>query len=402
MKLKNRLLFIFILLFFTYPAFSDSVSDAKKAKIKNDLIQAQQLFSTQKTQKTQLNQEIREFDTQIATILTYLEENEQQRVEISQNIILLDKEIRILKKQQHQQTELLAQQLEAIFKIGKTGVLDLIFNPQKSSEQARIIQYYHYLTQAREQSIAELKETNLALDEKKSALNAQKEKQIQLIATQNQEKQALETHKTEREQKRALLEKAILQNQSHIAQLKKEEQALYKQIQMAELQNKKVKEAEEKKALQLKKKEKATLTPAENQLIARVQGLGKPNKSFGFPVNGRLQHQFGQRINEQLAFKGLVIQAKEGNPVKAIEDGKVILANWLEGYGFIVVLDHGQGDMSLYGYNQRLAVKVGDNVTKNSTIAYVGNTGGQKEPALYFEIRRNGKAQNPLPFLQKS
>ena len=96
----------------------------------------------------------------------------------------------------------------------------------------------------------------------------------------------------------------------------------------------------------------------------------------------------------------MVINDKEGTQVKAIKNGRVLLASWLQGYGFVVVLEHGKGDMSLYGYNQRVLVDVGDSVQSGQAIALVGSSGGQNTPSLYFEIRRDGKALDPSGWLK--
>lgn len=102
----------------------------------------------------------------------------------------------------------------------------------------------------------------------------------------------------------------------------------------------------------------------------------------------------------ELRWKGIVIESPAGATVKAIAPGRVVLADRLQGYGLIVVIDHGKGDMSLYGYNQSLLVKRGQLVQAGEKIAEVGNSGGQDQNALYFEIRRRGKAINPSPWLK--
>lgn len=106
----------------------------------------------------------------------------------------------------------------------------------------------------------------------------------------------------------------------------------------------------------------------------------------------------GESLSE-LRWKGMVIGASEGTEVKAIADGRVILADWLQGYGLVVVVEHGKGDMSLYGYNQSALVSVGSQVRAGQPIALVGSSGGQGRPSLYFEIRRQGQAVNPQPWL---
>ncbi|NPE70808.1 peptidoglycan DD-metalloendopeptidase family protein, partial [Dickeya dadantii] len=137
----------------------------------------------------------------------------------------------------------------------------------------------------------------------------------------------------------------------------------------------------------------------ERSLMARTGGLGQPAGQYVWPVRGRTLHRFGEPLQGELRWKGLVIGASEGTEVRAIADGTVLMADWLQGYGQVVVLEHGKGDMSLYGYNQSALVSVGAQVKAGQPVALVGNSGGQNQPALYFEIRRQGQAVNPLPWL---
>lgn len=138
---------------------------------------------------------------------------------------------------------------------------------------------------------------------------------------------------------------------------------------------------------------------ADRSLIARTGGLGRPSGQAMWPVRGRTLHSFGEQLQGELRWKGMVISAAEGSEVKAIADGRVLLADWLQGYGLVVVVEHGKGDMSLYGYNQSALVNVGAQVRAGQPIALVGTSGGQGTPSLYFEIRRQGQAVNPLPWL---
>ena len=114
-----------------------------------------------------------------------------------------------------------------------------------------------------------------------------------------------------------------------------------------------------------------------------------PRGQAFWPVRGPTLHRYGEQLQgTELRWKGMVIGASEGTEVKAIADGRVILADWLQGYGLVVVVEHGKGDMSLYGYNQSALVSVGSQVRAGQPIALVGSSGGQGRPSLYFEIRR--------------
>ncbi|MCL7651564.1 peptidoglycan DD-metalloendopeptidase family protein, partial [Klebsiella pneumoniae] len=140
-------------------------------------------------------------------------------------------------------------------------------------------------------------------------------------------------------------------------------------------------------------------TESERSLMSRTGGLGSPRGQAFWPVRGPLLHRYGEQLQGELRWKGMVIAASEGTEVRAIADGRVILADWLQGYGLVVVVEHGKGDMSLYGYNQSALVSVGTQVRAGQPIALVGSSGGQGRPAPYFEIPRQGQAVNPQPWL---
>jgi septal ring factor EnvC (AmiA/AmiB activator) len=118
------------------------------------------------------------------------------------------------------------------------------------------------------------------------------------------------------------------------------------------------------------------------------------------PVIGELMNRFGgQRQDSGLSWKGLFISAKPGLDVKAVASGKVVYADWLRGFGNLLILDHGDGYMSLYGNNESLLKQTGDEAKAGDTIAATGNSGGNPDSGLYFELRFQGKPFDPLPWV---
>ena len=101
------------------------------------------------------------------------------------------------------------------------------------------------------------------------------------------------------------------------------------------------------------------------------------------------------------ASEGVLIAAAPGTTVRAVADGRVVFSDWMNGYGLILIIDHGNGYMSLYAHNDALLRDAGDNVKRGDALASVGNSGGQGRPALYFELRRNGQPVNPDAWLQR-
>ena len=124
-------------------------------------------------------------------------------------------------------------------------------------------------------------------------------------------------------------------------------------------------------------------------------GLSKLKRKLSWPVKGRINHSFGSSKQGYLKWKGVFLSAPIGREVKTIHNGTVLFSDWLKGYGLVTVVDHGDGYMSLYGHNQALLKSVGDRVEAGEPIALVGQSGGQANSGLYFEIRHTGIAVNP-------
>ena len=135
------------------------------------------------------------------------------------------------------------------------------------------------------------------------------------------------------------------------------------------------------------KEENRKATEQEKQQVRAGSGL---KGGYSMPVSGKVVQSFGN------GWTGVVISANAGTPVKAIASGRVIMSDWLQGYGNMVAIDHGNGDISLYGYNQNLSVRKGSRVAAGQTIATVGNSGGQTRSGLYFGITRKGSPVNPM------
>ena len=120
----------------------------------------------------------------------------------------------------------------------------------------------------------------------------------------------------------------------------------------------------------------------------------------GLPLPGTLLAGFGHALPDGRRSDGLLIAANAGDTVRAVAAGRVVFADWLKGYGLLVIIDHGEGWMSLYAYNDALLTNAGDSIQAGEGVAAVGNSGGQGRPALYFEMRRNGQPQNPGAWLK--
>ncbi|MDF8364235.1 murein hydrolase activator EnvC family protein [Achromobacter anxifer] len=145
--------------------------------------------------------------------------------------------------------------------------------------------------------------------------------------------------------------------------------------------------------------EPAQQTQTQTARAAPVGGGNGLRHGLTMPVRGQVQGRFGVDRPDGGVWRGVVLRAPEGTPVKVVAPGTVVYADWLRGFGNLIIVDHGQQYLTVYAYNQSLLKRVGDSVTGGDTIATVGATGGQVESGLYFEIRHRGAPVDPAQWL---
>lgn len=327
----------------------------------------QQIVKISKSQK-QLEQQLEQDELAIAKNIKQLKNTKNEITTNQQILNKLNQQQKSLIQQKKQQEFLLAKQLQTAYTSGDYDYLKLLLNQEKASEVQRTLSYYQYLNKARineinafQTTIANLLEVVTQQQEKTKKLNELKEQQ--LISQQK-----LNNNKKQRKSTIVQLNSKLLTRKQKLAKLEAEENNLQVQL------NKLVKES---------------------QKSLEFLGLAKLHKKLKWPVKGKLARSFGSSKQGYLRWKGVLINAPLGKTVNSIYGGKVIFADWLKGYGLVTVIDHGKGYMSLYGHNQALLKSVGETIEAGEPIALVGQSGGQSNAALYFEIRYKGKALNP-------
>ncbi|QOL12893.1 murein hydrolase activator EnvC [Dickeya dianthicola] len=388
------------------PGWSDDGQQQLKS-LQQDIAEKEKSVREQQQRRSALLDQLKKQEQSIAQSTRQLRDTRSTLERLNQDVGGLNTSIATLQTQQKTQETLLAKQLDAAFRQGQHGALQLILSGEESQRRERVLAYFNYLNQARAQSIAALQQTRTQLAGQKQQLEQKQAQQKRLLGDQQQQQKTLELVQGERQKTLGALENALEKDQQQLTELRQNETRLRDQITRAEREAKARAEREAREAARLHQKEEqakrsgASYKPTEHErsLMARTGGLGQPAGQYVWPVRGRTLHRFGEPLQGELRWKGLVIGASEGTEVRAIADGTVLMADWLQGYGQVVVLEHGKGDMSLYGYNQSALVSVGAQVKAGQPVALVGNSGGQNQSALYFEIRRQGQAVNPLPWL---
>ena len=291
----------------------------------------------------------------------------------------LGKQQRQLKIDINKQNAAVSEQLAAAYKMGAQEPVKLLLNQEDPQQLARLFKYYNYVLDARNEKIDQymadiqqlstvqtevIEETNL-LDSAKIEL--QKDQQ-QLLANNSRRQATLKQLNAALQSDKSKLDK-LLKQRSELEELLKNVRSVVKKM--------------------------ALTTPPGGQSFASQKGL------LRWPLKGKVAHSFGSKRSGSLRWDGWLIGAKIGEPVAAVHDGQVIFSNYMRGFGLLIILNHGDGYMSLYAHNEELLKDTGDWVLSNESIARAGDTGGLDKPALYFEIRKKGQPSDPKKWLGK-
>jgi septal ring factor EnvC (AmiA/AmiB activator) len=256
--------------------------------------------------------------------------------------------------------------------MGGDAHIKVLLNQQNPNTVSRAMAYYEYFFAARTQLLASYRETLAGL--------AQLENEISRTSA------ALEVNRQALQQQRQALAGAQEARKQAVASLSADIDSKGSQLQQLERDRGKLEEL-------LKAIEEAVVNlkvPSDYQAFAAARG------KMPWPLAGKPSNRFGTSRNEgKMRWQGLTIPAREGTPVHAIHHGRVVYADWFRGSGLLLIIDHGDGYMSLYAHNQSLLREVGEWVTAGTPISTVGSSGGLDKPALYFEVRHNGKPTNP-------
>ncbi len=271
----------------------------------------------------------------------------------------------------------LADQLLASYAMSRQGHLKLLLADRNSAHIGRTLAYYDYLNRVRSERIGQLEQRLQVLATIERRLDERNNALAQTVGEQKQSQQALDKERAQRKQLVMALAKEIDGKEIELVRLAEDEKALQRLLSEIE----------------------SSLSDIPPE-IDGSEPFAKAKGKLSWPVNGRLVARFGSArgIGKQ-TWQGVEIATDAGAQVQAISSGRVAFADWLRGFGLLIIIDHGEGYMTLYGRNQSLYQEVGDWVSSGEVIASVGNSGGGGESALYFEVRHKGKPQNPLKWM---
>jgi len=267
---------------------------------------------------------------------------------------------------------------------GQPDALKLLLNREDPNRIAREIHYLTYLARARAELIANLRANIGRISDLTQETQEESTALAAINAAQQAQRKRLESEKAARKAVLVNVSRQIEKHRREISTLKRDETRLAKLIEQLSQMLARTKPP------RLRNERLPDGAPA-------IGAFGQLKGRLYLPVRGELKNRFGgPREGSGVLWKGLFIASPTGQDVKAIAPGRVVFADWLRGFGNLLIIDHGDGYMSLYGNNESLFKQVGDAARSGETVAAVGNSGGNMDSGLYFEIRHQGVAFDPL------
>ncbi|AXY42808.1 MULTISPECIES: murein hydrolase activator EnvC family protein [Halomonas] len=330
-------------------------------------------LTTTREAQAEASQGLRRVETALAETHRRLDLLQEEREELGDEIVTLERRRDLLEAERADQVEALNIQLDALYRLGQSPQLKLLLNQDDPARLDRLQHYLNHLSRARNARLDELARLDTALGETRRELDARGER-LDALAT---ELAARSSDLAEQMRERAAL----------VADL--DSRYASEQVRLTELEQDR---AHAERVLRQVQEELARLErPPPSTAIEQTRG------DLPWPVQGSVASRF--RAGDGVHRNGILIQAAEGTPVRAVHAGRVVFADWMRGFGNLLIIDHGDQVMTLHAHLQQFGVQVGQAVSRGDVLGAVGNSGGHQRPALYFEVRRGGDPIDPQSWI---
>ena len=340
-------------------------------------------------EKNAAARELREIDGRVSQSQRRLRETEARIAAQETELARLQGRQQELERGLATQRAELAQLLRSAYAMGRHEQLKLLLEQGRMSDLARALAYHRYFQQQRKEDIGRLTQELKTLADVSEQVRATTLELQAARAQQSGELDALAGQRRERGKLVSSLDAQYRDRESRIKALGRDEKATVALLE-------RLRRLMEQSA---KAPTRAPNTPGTRP--ATPNDARVPIGPLNLPLSGNVLAGFGGTMPDGHRSQGLLIAGSAGAEVRAVSAGRVAYADWLKGYGLLLILDHGNGWMTLYAFNDTLLKNVGDSVRAGEAISTVGSSGGQGRPALYFELRRNGQPQDPRSWLKK-
>lgn len=351
---------------------------AELRKLQENIQKLQKELQEVQGTRSELQQDLQKSESEIGELLKKINKMQQNIKDQNQQLDTLNKERDQLNEARRRQQDQIANQVQAVYQAGQQSQLKLLLNQESPERLTRMLGYHQWIFSAHREKLATYASTLDQLEK----LEPQILQKLETLETSQQQldrqHQQLKQQQNQRQKTLASINNSIRNKDEELRQLQEDQQRLQRLLQ------------EVSRALG-----QAPL-PSGNESFSSRKGR------LPWPIQGRVASRFGSpRIGGQMPWSGMLINANAGQAVVAVHHGRVVFADYFRGHGLLLIVDHGEGYLSLYAHNQSLFKATGDWVKAGDAVASVGNSGGREQTGLYFEIRHQGKPIDPSPWLAR-
>jgi len=347
------------------------IKEQELEEVRERISELKQSMDDSAATRDQLTAELQEAEVSISEKRIRLKELERERQYSTQQKAKLDQQLVARESELDEESQELANQVRAAYMSGSQERIKLLLNQQDPATLGRLMAYYGYFNDYRAGNIEAVTAAIRELARLRSQVAAEEARIADLAKARYAELTRLNAVQEDRQQLLVKLRQKIVDESREVERLAAQEKDLSRLI--------------------------AELTSILSDYpISSEQPFSEYKGRLTWPVAGSLIHDFGQpRVGDRLKWNGVVLAAPRGREVRAVYHGRVVFADWLAGMGLLVIVDHGEGFMTLYGYNETILKNTGDWVAPGDVITTVGDSGGQPRAGLYFELRRGTQPVNP-------
>ncbi|MFT6476255.1 MAG: septal ring factor EnvC (AmiA/AmiB activator) [Zhongshania aliphaticivorans] len=329
-------------------------------------------ISSQQSERSNAAKALQRIEKDIGVTAAKLHRTKEKSQQQQRKLNELENRQRQLRSQQQSQKALIAEHVRSAYSLGKESQMKMLLNQEDPQKLSRTLTYFDYFNRARSAELRKYRDTLNELDTIKPAISAEAEALALSRRELEQQQQALLEQKQRRAKALAGLDSEISNKTSSLTNLDKQRKDLESILQAVEREVTNI------------------AMPANYKPFKDLRG------KMPWPINGKPLNRYGaSRQGSAVTWQGIQLSGQEGDAVKAIHNGRVVFADWLRGAGLLIIVDHGGDYLSLYAHNQSLLRSEGDWVRGGEGIATVGNSGGQRQAGLYFEIRYKGRPTDP-------
>ncbi len=355
-------------------SFADDAQDrAKLEKVKKAIAELKAELEATKGSRDKLLKSLEDSEKSIGELNRKAEQLKKELNQRHDKLTDLREERGQLHSKKREQQKQVGQHINSAYRLGQQSSMRLILNQQDPTSVTRNIKYYNYIIQARAEKIDDFASTIARINSIEPEIAYQTQKLESNHRDLNQQKELLVSAQQNRKNTLGKLNQSISSSGQALKAMNRDRSRLEQLLnEVAEWLN------------------EIEIPSASSDSFASAKG------QLPWPANGKVVKHFGtSRVTNKMRWQGMLIRSSSGSPVSAVHHGRIVFSDYLRGHGLLIIVDHGDGYMSLYAHNQALYKELGEWVDRGEVIASVGNTGGLQNSALYFELRFQGQPTNP-------